>query len=118
MPEKAVYSLTPSGEEQFEKLMLETAGKPIRIFLDFNAVIVNLSSLPPQKQQLCLDEIEKNILSLKVYLEENLNAKENETVPATGMAVLQQQYILVQTIETWLSSLREQTPSTQEDTQL
>ncbi|WP_418714851.1 PadR family transcriptional regulator [Blautia hydrogenotrophica] len=118
MPEKAVYSLTPSGEEQFEKLMLDTAGKPIRIFLDFNAVIVNLSSLPPQKQHLCLDEIEKNILSLKVYLEENLNAKENEAVPATGMAVLQQQYILVQTIETWLSSLREQAPSTQEDTQL
>ena len=53
MPEKAVYSLTLSGEEQFEKLMLETAGRPIRIFLDFNAVIVNLSSLPPQKQQLC-----------------------------------------------------------------
>ena len=118
MPEKAVYSLTLSGEEQFEKLMLETAGRPIRIFLDFNAVIVNLSSLPPQKQQLCLEEIEKNVLSLKAYLEENLNAKESiEAIPATGLAVLQQQYILVQTIETWLSSLREQAPNVQEDTQ-
>ena len=34
MPEKAVYSLTKSGEKEFEKLMLETSNKPINIFLD------------------------------------------------------------------------------------
>ena len=118
MAEKAVYTLTEAGEGEFERLMLEIAAQPIRFFLDFNAVIVNLSSLPPQKQQLCLEEIEKNVLSLKAYLEENLNAKESiEAIPATGLAVLQQQYILVQTIETWLSSLREQAPNVQEDTQ-
>lgn len=50
-------------------------GKPIHLFLDFNAVIVNLDSLPPEipetgmavlKQQIVLAEaIEKWISSLK-----------------------------------------------------
>ena len=44
MPEKAVYTLTDSGNSQFEKLMLDISYKPIHIFLDFNAVIVNLDS--------------------------------------------------------------------------
>ena len=47
MAEKTVYSLTDAGEEQFERLMLEIAAKPIYLFLDFNAVIVNLDSLAP-----------------------------------------------------------------------
>ena len=61
MAEKTVYSLTEAGEKQFEKLMLEIASKPVRIFLDFNAVIVNLDSLPKEKQKSCLTEIENNM---------------------------------------------------------
>ena len=49
MPEKAVYSLTETGEKEFERLMSEISTKPIHIFLDFNAVIVNLDSLPDRK---------------------------------------------------------------------
>lgn len=45
MPEKSIYSLTASGKKEFEKLMIEIAAKPISIFLDFNAVIVNLNNL-------------------------------------------------------------------------
>ena len=51
MPEKVVYSLTEAGEKEFENLMLEIAEKPIHIFLDFNAVIVNLDSLSPEMQK-------------------------------------------------------------------
>ncbi len=32
MPEKAVYSLTDAGNEEFEKLMIEISCKPINIF--------------------------------------------------------------------------------------
>ena len=39
---RQVYSLTEKGKQQFETLMLEISCKPINIFLDFNAVIVNL----------------------------------------------------------------------------
>jgi len=108
MPEKAIYSLTPAGEQQFEKLMMEIACKPINIFLDFNAVIVNLDSLPANQQKLCLANIEENVKNLKSYLEENILAKENiPEIPETGMAVLQQQLILAQAIETWIASVRE-----------
>ena len=108
MPEKAIYSLTPAGEQQFERLMMEIACKPINIFLDFNAVIVNLDSLSAEQQKLCLANIEENVKNLKSYLEENILAKENiPEIPETGMAVLQQQLILAQAIETWIASIRE-----------
>lgn len=107
MPEKVVYCLTASGEKEFEKLMLEISSKPVNIFLDFNAVIVNLMSLPPCEQKLCLANIESNIKTLKAYIEENLRVKENiEEIPETGIAVLQQQLILAEAIEKWISSLR------------
>lgn len=108
MPEKAVYSLTGAGEKEFERLMFEIAAKPIHIFLDFNAVIVNLDSLTPDSQKLCIESIERNVTSLKTYLEENLREKENvPEIPETGMAVLRQQLVLVEAIEKWIASLKE-----------
>lgn len=107
MAEKTVYSLTKDGEEQFEKLMLEIAAKPIRIFLDFNAVIVNLDSLSPEKQSACIAGIEQNVKNLKAYIEENVEQKEDvPEIPETGKAVLRQQLILVQAIEAWIDSVK------------
>lgn len=107
MAEKAVYALTAAGEKEFERLMLEISAMPIRIFLDFNAVIVNLTSLTPEMQKTCLDSIEENVKILKAYLQENIAAKENiPEIPETGMAVLQQQIILTQAIEEWIGSLK------------
>ena len=108
MPEKAVYTLTDSGNQQFEKLMLEISGKPINIFLDFNAVIVNIDSLSKEEQKSCIANIESNIKTLKSYLEDNLNLKkEAPKVPEVGLAVLEQQYTLAQAIETWIVSMKE-----------
>lgn len=108
MAEKTVYSLTEAGEKQFEKLMLEIASKPVRIFLDFNAAIVNLDSLPKEKQKSCLTEIENNMETLKGYIEENISLKEHlPEIPKTGMAVLEQQLILAQALETWIEELKE-----------
>ena len=107
MPEKAVYSLTEAGEKQLENLMLEIAAKPIQIFLDFNAVIVNLDALSLEKQMKCLTDIEANIKILKSYLEENLQLKERiPEIPSAGLAVLQQQFVLAQAIETWIENLK------------
>lgn len=111
MPEKAVYSLTDAGEKEFESLMNEIALQPIHFFLDFNAVIVNLSSLPPKGQKYCLENIEDNIKALKTYLEENMQEKENAPdIPETGLAVLQQQYVLAEAVETWIASVKENSP--------
>lgn len=107
MPEKAVYSLTESGEKEFEKLMHEISKKPVHMFLDFNAVIVNLESMPKEEQKECLDEIEMNTDILLKYLEDNLEWKEKaEDVPATGMAVLHQQIRLAQVIKAWIADLK------------
>ncbi|GFZ23360.1 transcriptional regulator [Lacrimispora indolis] len=108
MAEKAVYSLTSAGEREFEKLMSEIACKPINIFLDFNAVIVNLDSLTPADQKQCLDNIEANVKNLKGDLEENMALKENlPEIPETGKAVLRQQFILAEAIEGWIAALKE-----------
>ena len=105
--EKVIYSLTDAGQEEFEKLMLEIAAKPIRIFLDFNAVIVNLDSLSSENRKLCIDIIEENIKELKSYLEQNIHEKENlPEIPATGMAVLRQQFVLAEAIEKWIDSVK------------
>lgn len=107
MAEKTVYSLTMAGEEEFEALMLEIASMPIRFFLDFNAVIVNLDSLAPEKQKTCLADIEENVKILKAYLEENIRVKENiPEIPDTGKAVLQQQFVLVEAVEAWIAGLK------------
>ena len=104
MPEKAIYSLTEEAE--FERLMFEISAKPINIFLDFNAVIVNLDFLQIEKQKSCIAEIQENVSVLKSYLEDNIREKENTpSIPETGMAVLRQQYVLVEAIQEWISSL-------------
>lgn len=109
MPEKAVYSLTASGNAEFEKLMLEISCKPINIFLDINAVIVNLESMSKESQKECLDNIDSNMKELKSRLEENIALKENNPdIPITGMAVLRQQLLLAQTIEQWIVTLRKE----------
>ena len=106
MPEKAVYSLTEQGEQEFEKLMLEISAKSINIYLDFNAVIVNLDSLSPENQNTCLTEIERNVNQLKTYIEENIQLKEAiPEIPETGKAVLKQQLILAQAIEDWIATV-------------
>lgn len=105
--DKAVYSLTESGEAAFETLMLTLSAQPVHFFLDFNAVVVNLDSLSYKSRQICLDNIEHAIQTLKSSLEKNFREKESLTeVPETGKAVLRQQYILAEAIETWLYSVR------------
>lgn len=76
--------------------------------MDFNAVIVNIDSLSKDTQKLCLANIESNVQTLKSYLEENMNLKKDvPEIPETGIAVLEQQYILTQAIETWIASMKE-----------
>ena len=44
---------------------------------------------------------------LKSYLEDNIHTKEQmPEIPETGKAVLQQQYQLAQSMETWVHSIK------------
>lgn len=104
--EKTVYSLTPKGRATFEKLMVEISAKPINMFLDFNSVIVNLMSLEKEQQQICITNIKENIGISKKMLKENIEIKEQlADIPKLGMAVLYQQYALIESLEKWINSL-------------
>lgn len=66
-------------------------------------------SLPAYAEKMCLMHIEDNVKILKAYLEENMNLKKDvPEIPEAGMAVLRQQYLLAQAIETWIASLKEE----------
>ena len=107
LADKVVYSLTKAGENAFRSLMEQISESPIHFFLDFNAVMVNIDSLPKEEQKNCLDKIEKNILIMKMQMEDNMEAKKSDkSIPRSGFAVLQQQYMLVQSMEEWIASVR------------
>lgn len=111
MAEKTVYTLTPAGEAEFERLMLDLAGQPVRFFLDFNAVMVNLDSLPPAQQRACLDRIEANVCALRAEMEDHLRRKQDDpSIPAAGKAVLHQQLALAQAVGDWIESVRKTLP--------
>lgn len=106
-PEKAVYSLTTKGKTEFEKLMLGIAARPINLFLDFNAVIVNLDSLSPADQKACISIIEANMNKMKARLEESFaDQQASKDLPETGKAVIQQQYLLVEALEKWIKDVK------------
>lgn len=106
-PEKAVYSLTKKGQTEFEKLMLGIAARPINIFLDFNAVILNLDSLSPTDQKACIGIIEANVNKMKLKLEEDISDnKASKEIPETAKAVMQQQMLLTEAIEKWIASVK------------
>ena len=101
MPEKSVYSLTEKGKQQFEKLMLEISCKPINIFLDFNAVIVNLDSMSRERQQECLDNIESSMEVLKKYLEENIALKKSkeDIIHSLNQSIANRTYALIKRVD-------------------
>ena len=55
--------------------MLDISRKSVNIFLDFNAVVVNLDYLPEDSQRECLESIADNVGVLKAYLEENMEGR-------------------------------------------
>lgn len=106
MAQKAVYSLTPNGEKEFERLMLEISNMPIHIFLDLNAVFMNLHTLSADQQHTCISNIEQNVQIMKAYIEKEKKEEELPKLPKTSKSILDQQYILIQAIETWMNNIK------------
>lgn len=104
MPEKTVYSLTESGEEKFLSLMEENADKVVNIFLDFNAVIMNMDLVSDDLKDILLDKIELRLDNLKNILE--LNKQEKQNIPIIGKNILQQQYDIAIILREWIEKFR------------
>ncbi len=89
MPEKTVYQITETGEEFFLKLMEETARQPIRLFLDFNAVIMSLNLVSEQERRELTGRMEQEIEVMQKPLR---TSRRRERMPLTGRSILEQQY--------------------------
>lgn len=100
MPEKSVYRITPEGEVFFMTLMEKTARETVSIFLDFNAVIMNLDFMPEEKRKELLEGIHDGISDLKETIE--VKGSERQHIPLTGRTILQQQLEMTEAMERWL----------------
>ena len=79
----------------------------MKIFLDFNAVIVTLDSVSDNLKAEYIGNIESSIKSLMTTIEENIAAKENNNnIPETGKTFLRQQYALIKAIEKQIVELK------------
>lgn len=99
MPEKTIYSLTPAGEKAFKESMYKFSSEETRVFLDFNAVIVNMALLDEYELKECLSNIKSSIQNTKQQIKESL--PEHADIPLFGRTILEQQFMLLETLEKW-----------------
>ncbi len=106
MPEKTVYSITPSGRAYFESLMEDGAREPVEVLFDFNAVVANLNKLPAEKALLLIDAIRDGI-SDNLSMISSMKPRRAH-IPLTGRAVMDQQIRVLETLNAWADEFRAQ----------
>lgn len=106
MSEKKIYTITALGEKKFQELMKKFSLAETRVFLDFNAVIVNLALLDADSTNECITNIKNSIRSTKLQIAEQLPA--HKDIPLYGRTILEQQAMLLEVLEKWEESFEEQ----------
>lgn len=99
MPEKTLYTITPEGRQIFKEWMTNFSLAETRIFLDFNAVIVNMALLDENHAIECITNIRNSIQNTKNQIMEQL--PKHEDIPLFGRTILEQQFMLLETLEKW-----------------
>lgn len=106
MPEKTIYTLTEKGKTSFKELMAKFSLSETRVFLDFNAVIVNLALLDDSMAKEYIENIKKSIQNTKKQISEQLPL--HKDIPLFGRTIMEQQYMLLETLEKWEENFEEQ----------
>lgn len=106
MPEKTIYTITPSGKKEFSNLMTKFSLTETRVFLDFNAVIVNLALLDDSSADECITNIRNSIKNTKMQISEQLSKPNDRSF--LGQAILEQQSMLLNTLENWEKNFEQQ----------
>ena len=70
MPEKTLYTITPRGKDTVKELMTQFSLAETRVFLDFNAVIVNLALADESFAKECIGNIKNSIQHTKKQIME------------------------------------------------
>lgn len=104
MPEKSIYHITESGEAYFLELMKKIPEQMVHVFLDFNAVIINLELVSPCERRDVTEKIESQIHQFQKAVSQL--EKERTDIPITGRAVLKQQVLLSEALNKWIEDFR------------
>ena len=79
--------------------MLKFSLAETRVFLDFNAVVVNLALVDDSMANECITNIKNSIQNTKMQIMEQL--PEHTDIPLFGRTILEQQFLLLDTLEKW-----------------
>ena len=99
IPGKVIYSITEEGNEYFISLMKKTSEKMVNVFLDFNAVIVNLNNIDKGLGLSLAENISKEIDKYYSVVDEKIT--EREHIPFTGKTILKQQLMIGEALKDW-----------------
>ncbi len=104
MPEKSIYRITESGDKYFLGLMKKISAQMVNVFLDFNAVVINMGMLSNYEEREIIDNIEIEIVKYK-----NAVSKlevEREEISICAKSILRQQVLLSEALSGWISDFR------------
>ena len=113
MPEKTLYTITPEGKEVFKELMTTYSLAETRVFLDFNAVIVNMALLDESFADECMANIKNSIQNTKMQIMEQL--PRHKDIPLFGRTILEQQLLLLETLEKWEQNFEKELEKVREE---
>lgn len=113
MPEKTIYTITPEGKKKFTELMEKFSTADTRVFLDFNAVIVNLPLLEKEDAHSYIARIKDSIKNTKMQISGQLPRQKEMSL--FGQAILKQQFMLLETLEKWEENFEKELLLQQED---
>ncbi len=105
MPEKSVYSITPSGRAYFLKLMREKANAAVNVLFDFNAVIANLNKLETGQAMELANNIRAGMETGRAYIA-NMQPQ-RQHVPFVGRSIMEQQVGVYDALLNWMDSFLE-----------
>ena len=106
MPEKTLYTITPRGKDTVKELMTQFSLAETRVFLDFNAVIVNLALADESFAKECIGNIKNSIQHTKKQIMEQLTT--HKDIPLFGHTILEQHFMLLETLEKWEDSFEKE----------
>ena len=105
MPEKSIYRITEHGERYFLELMKTISTQMVNLFLNFNAVIINLELVSTFVQKEVLENIEYQIHQFQKAVSQL--EEERIAIPLTGKTILKQQVLLSEALNQWIEGFKE-----------
>ena len=101
MPQKSIYHITDKGDKYFFELMKKSSMQIVNVFLDFNAVIINMAMLSKNEGKEIIDNIETEIDKYK-----NVVSKlkmERKNIPICAKSIINQQVLLSEALNDWIN---------------